>query len=132
MVFMKRAGISFASILALALLSVAHPQDVETVADVRCVVVGMQMSRSFDATQHASGTMVVMYYLGRLDRVVPGPNLEALIVNEASQMSTAGFQTEAARCGKLLIDKGQLLERIGNNPTLRSQKQENKKPNPSQ
>jgi hypothetical protein len=75
MVFMKRAGISFASILALALLSVAHPQDVETVADVRCVVVGMQMSRSFDATQHASGAMVVMYYLGRLDRVVPGPNL---------------------------------------------------------
>jgi hypothetical protein len=128
---MRRARIGFASTLALALLSVAHPQDVETVADVRCVVVGMQMSRSFDATQQASGTMVVMYYLGRLDRVVSGPNLEGLIVSAASQMSTVEFQTEAARCGKSLIEKGQLLQRIGSNPTLRNQKQEGKKTSPS-
>jgi hypothetical protein len=90
------------------------------------------MSRSLDPTQQTSGTMVVMYYLGRVDRPVPGPNLEGLIVNAASQMSTAELQTEAARCGKSLIEKGQLLQRIGNNLTLRSQKQENKKPAPSQ
>ncbi len=129
MVFMKKARIGFALILALPLFSQA--QDAETAADVRCVVVGIQMSRSLDATQQASGTMVVMYYLGRLDRVFPGPNLEGLIVNAASQMSTAEFQTEATRCGKLLIEKGQLLQRIGSDLTLRSQKKEGEKPSPS-
>ena len=132
MAFMKRERIGFALILALPPFSLAQAQDAETAADVRCVVVGIQMSRSLDATQQASGTMVVMYYLGRLDRVVPGPNLEGLIANTVSQMSTAEFQTEAARCGKSLIEKGQLLQRIGGDLTLRNQKQEEKKPSPSQ
>jgi hypothetical protein len=131
MAFMKRARIGFVLILALSPFFLAHAQDAETAADVRCVVVGIQMSRSLDATQQTSGPMVVMYYLGRLDRVVPGPNLEDLIANAASQMSTVEFQTDAARCGKLLIEKGQLLQRIGSNLTLRSQKQEGKKPSPS-
>jgi hypothetical protein len=125
---MKRARIGLVLILAVPLFSPAHAQDAETAADVRCVVVGIQMSRSLDATQQTSGTMVVMYYLGRLDRVVPGPNLEGLIVNAASQMSTAQFQTEAARCGKSLTEKGQLLQHMGSNLTL--QKQEGKKPSP--
>jgi hypothetical protein len=127
---MKRARIGFVFILALSLFSLAHAQDTETAADVRCVVVGIQMSRSLDATQQTSGAMVVMYYLGRLDRAIPGPNLEELIANAASQMSTVEFQTDAARCGKLLIEKGQLLQRIGSKLTLRSQKQEGKKPGP--
>jgi len=129
---MKRAGIGFASMLALTLLSVGHAQDVETAADVRCLVVGMQMSRSLDATQQSSGMMVVMYYLGRLDRVVPGPNLEGLVANEASRMNIAEFKTEAARCGKSLVEKGQLLQKIGSNLTLRGQKQEGKKSDPPQ
>ena len=99
--------------------------------DVRCLVVGIQMSRSLDATQHSSAMMVVMYYLGRLDRAVPGPNLEGLVANTASQMSTSEFQTEAARCGTSLIEKGQLLQQIGSNLTLKNQKQGEKKPGPS-
>jgi hypothetical protein len=128
---MKRARFGFAVMLALTLLSVAHAQDVETAADVRCLVVGIQMSRSLDATQHSSAMMVVMYYLGRIDRAVPGPNLEGLVANTASQMSTSEFQTEAARCGKSLIEKGQLLQQIGSNLTLKNQKQGEKKPGPS-
>jgi hypothetical protein len=46
MAFMKAARIGFASILVLALFSPAHAQDAETAADVRCLVVGIQMSRS--------------------------------------------------------------------------------------
>lgn len=129
---MNIAANGFAPILALSLFSMAHAQDAETVADVRCLMVGLRLSTSVDATQQSNGIKVVMYYLGRLDRVVPGPSLEGLIVNAGSQMSITEFQTEAARCGKSLIEKGQLLQRIGNNLTLRSQKQEEKKPRPAQ
>lgn len=128
--FINSVSIGFALILSFISVSLAHAQDAEIASDVRCVVVGLEMSRLPEATQQTSGTMLVMYYLGRLDRVVAGPNLEGLIANAASQMSTAELQSEAVRCGKALIQKGQLLQRIGS--TLRSRKLEDKKPGPSQ
>jgi|ERR1700722_9507733 len=119
MTFIKSVKIGFVFILVLPLFSRANAQDVETIADVRCLLVGIQMSRSLDATQRASGTMVVMFYVGRLDRVVLGPKLEDLIANEASHMSSAEFITEATRCGKSLVEKGQLLQRIGDHLAVR-------------
>jgi hypothetical protein len=124
---MKAARIGFASILVLLLFSPSYAQDAETAADVRCLVVGIQMSRSLDATQRASGSMVVMYYLGRLDKALPGPNLEQLIANEASQISATEFKAEATRCGKSLVEKGQLLQRIGNDLTIRGKQQDGDK-----
>jgi len=128
---MKRARIIFGFTLGLPFFSIAHAQDAGTIADVRCLLVGSQMSRSLDTTQQSFGTIAIMYFLGRLDRILQTSDLEALIASEASAMSAAELRTEAIRCGKIIVEKGQLLQRIGNNLVFRDQRQSEKKSTPS-
>lgn len=81
-------------------------------ADVRCVVVGMHMSTLNVPQQRDAGTVLSIYYLGRLDgRSVPA-DIDQLIEKEAGKMTPEDLRTEAVRCGKALSDKGQEIARI--------------------
>lgn len=90
----------------------ARAQDAETIADVRCVIVGALLVQK-DATQRSTGMMLSMYYIGRLDGRLPKLDLEELLIKEGNRMTASDIGSEAKRCGASLADKGQELTRIG-------------------
>src|SRR5260370_16462066 len=99
---------------ALTLSSAQAPaQDAETIADVRCLIVGMKFAGMADPTQQSAGMMLSMYYIGRLDGRVPKLDIEALMIKEIITMTTSDYGSEAKRCGASLTDKGQAITRIG-------------------
>jgi len=112
---------------ALTLSSVQAPaQDAETIADVRCVIVGMKLVGIADPTQQSAGMMLSMYYIGRLDGRVPKLDIEELMIKEISTMTTSDYGSEAKRCGASLTDKGQEITRIGKDMVERGQKMSGK------
>jgi hypothetical protein len=99
---------------ALTLSSAQAPaQDAETIADVRCIIVGMKFAGTADPTQQSAGMMLSLYYIGRLDGRVPKLDIEELMIKEISTMTTSDYGSEAKRCGASLTDKGQEITRIG-------------------
>jgi hypothetical protein len=88
--------------------------------DIRCVIVAMQLSVSNDPAQRTGGSMLAMYYVGRLDQY-PAKVLEDAIFKELPAMTPDLFKFEAGRCGGILIEKGQVLTQIGKNITQRAQ-----------
>lgn len=103
---MHKSGTIICLMLLSPAFSVSHAQDTEVVANIRCLIVGAQLSKSADANRRSVGMMEVMYYLGRVDRFLQMPNLEALIERESTKMTTTELTSEAVRCGKILAEKG--------------------------
>lgn len=83
------------------------------VLDVRCVVVALRMAEMAEPQRRVAGTMLALYYLGRLDGRVPDNELEGLIERETGKMTEAEFRANAVRCGKALALKGQEIQKIG-------------------
>src|SRR5690348_7528152 len=107
----------------LSLLSTeARAQDAETIADVRCVIVGVLLVQKADPTQRSAGSMLSMYYIGRLDGRVPKLDLEELIIKEGSTMTNSDFSAEAKRCGATLSARGQEITQIGKDIVERGRK----------
>jgi hypothetical protein len=112
---------------ALTLVSAkALAQDAETIADVRCVIVGIRFAGMADAAQHSAGMMLSMYYIGRLDGRVPKLDIEELMIKEISAMTESDYGSEAKRCGGSLTAKGQEVTRIGKDIVERGQKMQAK------
>lgn len=87
--------------------------DAVITADVRCVVVGMQIAGSGDASQQSRGIYMTLYYLGRLDGRPQKLDAEALIVAQANSMTSADYAAEAKRCEAGLTEKGRQITDIG-------------------
>ena len=109
-----------AAVLALAAFQV-HAQEEEATADVRCLIVGMNVAGMGDAAQQSAGQMLSMYYMGRLDAHLPKLDIEALIMKEAAAMSSSDFAAEARRCGNSLSDRGREIQRMGKDISEREQ-----------
>ena len=108
---------------ALTLFSAqAFPQDPETIADVRCLIVGMKFAGVNDPNQQTAGMMLSMYYIGRLDRRVPKLDIEGLMIKEISSMTPSDYGSEAKRCGASFTAKGQEITRIGKDMVERGRK----------
>lgn len=90
--------------------------------DIRCLIVAMQFISSTDADQRNGGNVLAMYYMGRLDKY-PASAVEEAIIKELPTLNADLFKTEAGRCGKALMEKGQILSLIGTNLTQRAQQQ---------
>jgi hypothetical protein len=109
----------------------AYAEDTPPPADIRCVIVAMQISISEDAAQRTGGNMLAMYYVGRLDHY-PAKAIEDAIFKELPAMSPDLFKTEAGRCGRILMEKGQELTQIGTGITNRAKDlQQKQSPAPS-
>jgi hypothetical protein len=113
-------------IILLATLVVAsartEAQDAATIADVRCVVVGMQIYGSGDSTQQATGMWLSLYYIGQLHGRTPQLDIENLIVEEANKMTASDSAAEAKRCGAGLSAIAEQISRIGNDLLQRHRK----------
>jgi hypothetical protein len=95
--------------------------------DIRCLIVAMQFAASTEANQKTGGNVLAMYYMGRLDKY-SAPIIEDAIIKELPTLNAELFKTEAARCGKALMEKGQILTLIGTNLTQRAKQQQTPAP----
>lgn len=100
------------AILALPSMRVVA-QDATTTADIRCVVVGMQMSGSVNSPLQPRGILLTLFYLGRLDGRVPELDIESLLIEQAGKMSDADYASEGRRCDAGLTQKGQQIIELG-------------------
>ena len=100
-------------LLVIGICEKAHASDRQTVADVRCVVVGLRMIQMTMPQQRAAGMMLAMYYLGSLDGRASHADIGKLIEREVGKMNPAEFRASAARCGKALARKGKEIQQIG-------------------
>jgi hypothetical protein len=91
----------------------AMAQDAATVADLRCVAVGIRSAELPDSRQKSTGLLMALYFIGRLDGRDPKLDLEALLSEQLSKMTAADFTAEAARCGSSLASKGAQITHVG-------------------
>jgi hypothetical protein len=91
----------------------AMAQDADTVADVRCVAVGIRSAELPDSRQKSTGLLMALYFIGRLDGRDPKLDLEAMLSAQLSKMTAADFTAEAARCGNSLASKGAQITHVG-------------------
>lgn len=91
----------------------AMAQDADTIADVRCVAVGIRSAELPDSRQKSTGLLMALYFIGRLDGRDPKLDLEALLAAQLSKMTAADFTAEATRCGNSLATKGAQITRVG-------------------
>lgn len=84
-----------------------------TVADVQCLVIGMRFASSPDQQQKLSGTMLTIYFLGRIDGRTPTVDLQELLVQQVKNMNEAALKNAATRCGAELSTRGVEITRIG-------------------
>jgi len=66
-----------------------------------------------DASRQSAGTMLTLYYIGRLEGRLPKLDLEELIVKEITTMMPDEFDSETKRCGLGLTEKGRQITTIG-------------------
>jgi hypothetical protein len=113
----RSVGVWVASILCIALACGsflrADATDRRALSDARCVVVGLRLAEKGAPDQRVAGTMLAVYYLGRLDSQAAGADVEALIAREAEKMTPLDLRANSVRCGKAIAAKGQEIQNIG-------------------
>lgn len=114
-IIVRKAGAAILAGVAMFVCAngAARATDREVVADVKCVVVGLRMMQMTAQQQQGAGTMVALYYLGRLDSRVPDAEADGLIESEAEKMAAAEFRANAVRCGKGLALRGKEIQKVG-------------------
>jgi hypothetical protein len=118
-----RDTLSTMLVAILSLLSTeALAQDAETIADVRCLVIGTSLLASADPDQQSAGMTLSMYHIGRLDGRMPKLALEKLLIQESKIMNDSDYRSEGKRCGAGLKDKAHELARIGKDMREKAQK----------
>ena len=104
------------SLVAVGLVlfsAVTRSQSADTIADVRCVAVGIGLARKTSALENSTGMMLTLYYIERLDGRTQRINLEDLLIDEISRMTPADYESEAKRSGMGLAEKGRQITSIG-------------------
>jgi hypothetical protein len=91
----------------------ALAQDADSLADIRCVAVGMHFAEAPDSHQKSTGTLLVLYYMGRLDGRAPSLNIEKLLAEQIDKMTASDYSTEATRCSQYLAQTGAQIKQLG-------------------
>jgi hypothetical protein len=112
-----------------ASLSTAYAFDTPPSADVRCLLVGSGLNITGDAKQRAAGQMLALYFMARLEKFAP-KEIEDAMFDESTVITRADFQSEAVRCGKILVEKGQEMAQIGNKLVRRGKEMKDKQTAP--
>lgn len=102
----------FLSALTLAPI-LAFAQDADSLADIRCVAVGMHFAEAPDSHQKSTGTLLVLYYMGRLDGRAPSLDIGKLLGEQIDRMTASDYGAEATRCSQNLAQKGAQIKQLG-------------------
>jgi hypothetical protein len=109
----KRYWRSLLLCMAIIVPLQVRAQDADNVADIRCVAVGIRFAELPDSHEKSTGTLLVLYYIGRLDGRSPSLDIEKLLTEQITKMTDADYASEATRCGKWLAIKGEQITHIG-------------------
>ena len=102
------------SALGLAfLISTSAATPAEQAKDVRCFIVAAETADSKDKEVETAGSIMLFYFLGRLDASSPGADLEALISREAERMTEAEKKEAFASCAAQVEKRGKDLSAMG-------------------
>ncbi|HEX3674304.1 MAG TPA: hypothetical protein VHU87_08540 [Rhizomicrobium sp.] len=101
--------------------------EVATEADVRCVLVAINMANSGNPSLVTAGTMANMYFMGRLDARTPDLDLETRLIDDLHKLSQDDIRAEATRCGAILITRGAAMKSMGEDMIRKAQDEEQKK-----
>jgi hypothetical protein len=112
-----------------ASLSTAYALDAPPSDVIRCLIVGSRLATAADAKQRIAGPMLAIYSMARLEEF-SAKEIEDAMFNESYAMTPTDFQSEAGRCGKILVEKGQEMTQIGNNLVRRGQEMKDKPTTP--
>ena len=75
-----------------------------------------------NASQRTAGTMLMLYYLGRLEGRNPKFDFEDRLVTNIETMKPSEYESETKRCGTALSEKGQQITKIGKDLSERTPK----------
>ena len=99
------AGTGMALLFASA--AAASP-DVDS-ADVRCFLVAAEMADTKDKEVQSAASIMMFYYLGRIDGRDPKANVEALIEQEAARLTDADKKQLLTSCSAEVKLRGKQL-----------------------
>jgi hypothetical protein len=85
----------------------------ETADDIQCLAISLKLSANLTADDQAAAMLSTMYWLGRLDGIVPKPDLEKQLQSGAFDMRPADEKAIAARCATALQEAGPALTKLG-------------------
>jgi hypothetical protein len=119
---MRTVGLWLLLLCGISLHQAALADASEVTDVVRCIFVGLEAAQSPDPARQQGAVVVAMYFLGRLDSLMPQANLEDLLNKESAAMNKPSvFQAEANRCGLTLKEKGRMMQQVGNRLMLRDE-----------
>jgi hypothetical protein len=93
--------------------ALARAQDAATIADVRCVIIGMQLSGVPNSSQQYRSIVLTWYYIGRLEGRTPKLDIKSLVIEETNKMNSSDYESETRRCEAGMKEKGQQIMQIG-------------------
>ena len=100
--------------LIFGLISIpAYAQESLTIADIRCMIVGMELSALTDSQSQSRGIFMTLYYMGRIRGRTPKLIIEDLTIEEANKMPNGELASEEKRCLTDLAEAGVKLTQIG-------------------
>ena len=121
--------VSMALIFA-GLFSTSHALDAPPSDGIRCLVVGALMVNSTDTNQRTAGTIVMLYWMGRLESF-SAQEIEDAMFSESVAITPAEIETETARCGAVLQEKGQMMQQIVQNIIRRGKEMQKQNASPA-
>jgi hypothetical protein len=108
-------GIVIAMSFVTVVPAAAANADDSLLADVQCLLVGTRLESASNGQLRLSGTLLTMYFLGRIDGRAPTADLQKLVLEEATKTSADGLRSAMRRCGKELSARGAEVTQIGKN-----------------
>lgn len=78
-------------------------------ADVRCFLVAAEMSDTKDKAVETAASIMMFYYLGRIDAKDPAANVEALVEQEVARLTDADKKQLLASCSAQVQRRGKEL-----------------------
>ena len=99
----------------------AQAQDADSDGDVKCLVLGIELSADPDTSLQMPGQFTALYFMGRLNGRMPAPELQAKILATANSITQADIPAIAQSCtttlggvGKTLADARDALIKMEN------------------
>lgn len=100
-------------LLSLACVSGAQSTESDRDTNLRCLAIGIELAGSSDEQQRNSGTVMSLYYLGRVDASNAKIDLSARIKSELVVLSPRSLRTNEITCGATLAARGAVLKAVG-------------------
>jgi hypothetical protein len=116
-----------------ASFSTAFALDAPPLGHIRCLIVGSRLGSRLglasDPDSRAAGQLLAIYSMALMERF-SSKEIEDAMFSESYAMTNADYQTDVARCKKILVEKGQEMSQIGTNLERRGEEMKNKKKAP--